>query len=78
MPLGAALHRQSPVKMCYSGLVAAEWREFQRRTGARIAIRDVLDLFVFRAQDPRVKIPKASGQPKPSAVSSLAVQTVLR
>ena len=45
--------------MCYSGQVVAQWREFQRRTGAAIAIRDFLDLFVFRSQDPRVKIPKA-------------------
>jgi putative SOS response-associated peptidase YedK len=45
--------------MCYSGQVVAQWREFQRRTGAVIAMRDFLDLFVFRSQDRRVKIPKA-------------------
>ena len=45
--------------MCYSGQVVAQWREFQRRTGAVIAIRDFIDLFVFRSQDKRVKIPKA-------------------
>lgn len=45
--------------MCYSGQVVAQWRELQRKTGAKIAIRDFIDLFVFRSQDPRVKLPKA-------------------
>jgi putative SOS response-associated peptidase YedK len=45
--------------MCYSGQVVAQWREFSRRTGARVSLDDFLKLFVFRSADKRVKIPKA-------------------
>jgi putative SOS response-associated peptidase YedK len=45
--------------MCYSGQVVAQWREFSRRTGSRIDLLEFLNLFVFRSNDKRVKIPKA-------------------
>lgn len=47
--------------MCYSGQVVAGWREFSRRTGARVSLDDFLKLFVFRSADKRVKLPKSMG-----------------
>lgn len=74
----AELVRQADFRDSYEGRVILRGAACCALARDTTLIRDFLDLFVFRAQDPRVKIPKASGQPKPSAVSSLAVQTVLR
>ena len=45
--------------MCYSGQVVTQWREYSRKLGSRISLTDFIDLYVFRSQDKRVRIPKA-------------------
>lgn len=44
--------------MCYSALVWADFRKYQRTFGARIDIKAFIQLYADRAQDPRLRIPK--------------------
>lgn len=44
--------------MCYSALVWADFRKYQRAFGAGIDIKAFIQLYADRAQDPRLRIPK--------------------
>lgn len=44
--------------MCYSALVWADFRKYQRAFGAHIDMQAFLQLYATRAHDPRVRIPK--------------------
>ncbi|WKZ88430.1 SOS response-associated peptidase (plasmid) [Ralstonia pickettii] len=45
--------------MCYSAMVRANYREFCRMFGATISIREFVELYVERADDAKLRLPKA-------------------
>ena len=45
--------------MCYSAQILADYRRYVRQFGADLSIKEFVDLFWHRRNDPKVKIPKA-------------------
>ena len=45
--------------MCYSARILADYRRYLRDYGAEMSIKEFVDLFWKRANDPRVRLPKA-------------------
>lgn len=45
--------------MCYSAQIIADYRKYVLRYGADVSLREFFELYWLRAQNPKVKIPKA-------------------
>ncbi|WP_425952932.1 SOS response-associated peptidase family protein [Ralstonia pseudosolanacearum] len=67
--------------MCYSALVRSDYREFVRMFGARISIKEFVELYVERSTDNKVIIPKAMSHSfleSPSSPEDLQIVELIR
>lgn len=46
--------------MCYSAMIAAEWKQYRRAFGVDISLKEYVEIFVRRLIDSRLKVPKAT------------------